>query len=152
MHAFLCMGERLVHNGPSYQIYGISAVTETTLQHTHIHSFRQISHLQKMMMIFLNRSPTSGRADVPSKLVDGRCRVQFLVALVDLTVRSFSCFTPKLVKIRARIPQKGPYGGHPTHSPRSLVSAIELIYQHQSTPCTEFHETLCLVAPRLVSI
>ena len=48
--------------------------------------------------------PTSGRAFLHSKLVDRRCQVQSPVALVDLPVRSFPWFFPKLALIRARIP------------------------------------------------
>ena len=39
---------------------------------------------------------TSGGEGLRSKLVDGRCRVQFAVALVDLAVLSFPWFSPKL--------------------------------------------------------
>ena len=39
---------------------------------------------------------TSGRAVLRSKLVDGKCQVQSPVALVDLAVRSFPWFSPKL--------------------------------------------------------
>ena len=41
-------------------------------------------------------SPTSGRAVLRSKLVDGRCRVQFPIALADLAVWNFPWFFPKL--------------------------------------------------------
>ena len=44
----------------------------------------------------IHSCPTSGGAVLRSKLVDGMCRVQFPVALVDLAVRSFPWFSPKL--------------------------------------------------------
>ena len=40
--------------------------------------------------------PTFGRAVLGSKLVDGRCWVQFPVELVNLAVRSLPRFFPKL--------------------------------------------------------
>ena len=49
----------------------------------------------------------------------GRCRVLFPVALVDLAVRSFPWFSPKLEYIRVRIPYKDPHEGHTTYSPMS---------------------------------
>ena len=36
--------------------------------------------------------PTTGRGVLLLKLVDGRCPIQFPVALADLAVRSFPCF------------------------------------------------------------
>ena len=41
--------------------------------------------------------PTNGGAVLLSKLVDERCQVKSSVVLVDLAVRSFPWFTPKLV-------------------------------------------------------
>ena len=72
------------------------------------------------------RRPTSGRVVLCSKLVDGRCQVQTLVPLVDLAVRSFPWFSPKLSQIRARIPQKDPHRGHSNFSPRSHKRTIGL--------------------------
>ena len=42
------------------------------------------------------KCPTSGGAVLRSKLVGGRCQVQTPVVLVDLAVRSFPWFSPKL--------------------------------------------------------
>ena len=39
---------------------------------------------------------TGGRVVLRSKLVNGRCRAHFPVLLIDLAVRSFSWFSPKL--------------------------------------------------------
>ena len=50
------------------------------------------------------RNPNSGRAVLRSKLEDGKCRVQFPVALIDLAIRNFPCFSPELAQIRAKIP------------------------------------------------
>ena len=51
------------------------------------------------------------------KLVDGRCRVQCSVALVDLAVWTFLRFSPKLAWIRARTPWKDPHGGQSLTGP-----------------------------------
>ena len=45
--------------------------------------------------IMFKNAPNSGRVFLRSKLVDGRCQVQFPVTLVDLNFWKFSCFSPK---------------------------------------------------------
>ena len=47
--------------------------------------------------------PTSSCEVLRSKLLDGKCLVQPSVALVDLAVRSFPWFSPKIAEVRARI-------------------------------------------------
>ena len=49
----------------------------------------------QMSLIQKNLGPTLGGAIMRSKPVDG-CRIQSPVAFVDLAVRSFLCFSPKL--------------------------------------------------------
>ena len=51
--------------------------------------------LLKIKLFNSKKAPPVEQAVMPSKLVDGRCRVQSPVALVDLAVRSFLWFTPK---------------------------------------------------------
>ena len=48
--------------------------------------------------------PTSSVVVLRSKLVDVSCRVRFSVDLVDLVVRSFPWFSPKLAQMWVRIP------------------------------------------------
>ena len=49
--------------------------------------------LNMLMFIYpIIIGPTSGRAVLPSKLVDGRFRVQSIVPLADIAVRSFRGF------------------------------------------------------------
>ena len=52
-------------------------------------------HMSRIYYHTVVRSPISGQAVLLSILVDGRYRVQFPVALVDLVVRSFPWFSPK---------------------------------------------------------
>ena len=47
-------------------------------------------------VLYTHTRPISDGAVLRLKLVDGRCRVQFPVALVDLAARSFPWFSPKL--------------------------------------------------------
>ena len=83
--------------------------------------------LRKLFVkILIERSLTSGDAVLRSKLVDGRCKVQSPIALVDLAVRSFPWFSPKLAKIRPRIPLKDTHGGHSPYRPRSHKRTIGL--------------------------
>ena len=68
-----------------------------------------------------SQAPTSGCAQ---KLVGGKRQVHSSVTLVDLAVRSFLWFSPKLAylaRIWAKIPQKEPHAEHSTYKPRSLV-------------------------------
>ena len=74
-------------------------------------------------------SSTSCRPVFCSKLVDGSCRFQFPIALVDLAVRSFPWFSPKFTKIRVRIPEKDPQLVHLTYILRSLVWQLDLNLQ-----------------------
>ena len=59
--------------------------------------------------------PTGGEVVLRSKLVDGRCRVQFPVVFVDTAVRSFPRISEKTTKIRASISLKDPQGGSTPH-------------------------------------
>ena len=87
-------------------------------EHTHINPDRESLHLyfvKKFHFIFYKEhtcavnlqesngsspqfsitSPTSGRADLRSNLVDKRCQVQSPVTIGDINVRSFPWFSPK---------------------------------------------------------
>ena len=50
-----------------------------------------------VLLLMAEISLTSGRAVLPSKLVDGRCRVQSPVEHVDLVFRNCPWFSPKLM-------------------------------------------------------
>ena len=52
-------------------------------------------------LTFNKNRPTSGRAVPLSKLIDRGCRVQSPVTTVDLAVRNFPWFSPKITEIRA---------------------------------------------------
>ena len=57
------------------------------------HKIQRI-HISVIFQTF--EGPTSSAVVLRSKLVDGRCQVRSPVALVDLAVRSFLWFSPKL--------------------------------------------------------
>ena len=60
--------------------------------------------------------PTIGEAVVCSKLVDGRWEAQSPIALVDLAIRSFAWFSPKLSLIGLASIRKTPKGALPQHA------------------------------------
>ena len=55
-----------------------------------------MSHVLRTTKESMTGSSTSGEAVLRPKLIDGRCHVQSLVAVVDLAIRSFLRFSPKL--------------------------------------------------------
>ena len=69
--------------------------------------------------------PTSREVVLRSKLVDGRCRVQFPFLRVGLAVRCFPWISPKFAKVRVMIPQKDPHGRHAIFSPRFHKRTVE---------------------------
>ena len=67
------------------------------LNYFHFCFFKHVNVTEKYFHLVSNEvSSTSGRKIVSSKVVDERCQVQSLVALVDLAALSFPLFSPKL--------------------------------------------------------
>ena len=84
-------------------------------------------------------SPTSGRVVLHSKLVDGGCRVQFPVVLVNLVFGVFPGFLWDSHKYGLGSLRKFPHREHSTYSPRSHKQTIE--FKPTTTPikmCTTF--------------
>ena len=76
-------------------------------------------------------SPTSDRAVLLSKLVDERCRVQFLVSPIDSSVRSVPCFLRNSHKYRLGSFRKTPTEG--TAPPRRPSIHLRTIGLHTTT-------------------
>ena len=87
-----------------------------------LHTFKKTEILELFLPPHQGKSSSplkAGKQDVPGAIPG---------SLVDLAARNFPRFSQKLAKIRARIPQKDPYGGHSPLSTYSISGQLAFTY------------------------